>query len=44
MYEKLDDVRGVSKGLAKWETFDQAVRTRAALKKGSVRFNAVISE
>lgn len=36
MYEILDDVRGVSKGLNKWETFNQAVEGRAALKKGSV--------
>lgn len=37
MYEKLDEVRGVSKGLAKWETFNKAVESRAALKRGSVR-------
>lgn len=38
MYEKLDEVRGVSKGLAKWETFNKAVESRAALRKGSVRW------
>jgi hypothetical protein len=36
MYEKIDEIRGVSKGLAKWEAFNQAVQTKSALKKGAV--------
>ncbi|KIX94864.1 uncharacterized protein Z520_09554 [Fonsecaea multimorphosa CBS 102226] len=35
MYEKIDQIRGVSQGAVKWESFNQAVRTKAALKRGS---------
>ncbi|OQU98879.1 hypothetical protein CLAIMM_04592 [Cladophialophora immunda] len=35
MYEKIDQTRGVSRGAAKWESFNQAVRTKTALKRGS---------